>query len=159
MFVLSMKTTRPRAIAACAVTGLLIVTMAVLAGRQDAAAAAPVRVTEESQRRSYLTELGYELAPETGQVQEVLIPAEFDEAFSEYNALQQQEQMDLEPYRGKRVKRWTYTVTNYPGQSSVLAHLYIYKDRVVGGDISATAQGGFCHGLRALTPENGDAAA
>lgn len=55
--------------------------------------------------------------------------------------------MDLEPYHGKRVKCWTYTVLNYPGENGVLAHLYIYKDKIVGGDISSTALDGFMHGL------------
>ena len=155
MFVLPMKTTRPRVLAFCGVIGLLLVTVGVLAGRQSAAASATVRVSEESQRRSYLTGLGYELEAQPGQVQEVLIPAEFDDSFSAYNALQQQEGMDLSPYRGKRVKCWTYTITNYPGETagaSVLAHLYIYRDTVIGGDISSTAQDGFRHGLRPLAP-------
>ena len=87
-----------------------------------------------------------------GEVREVLIPAEFDESFTAYNALQQEAGMDLSPCRGKRVKCWTYTVTNYPGDDTVQAHLYVYRDTVVGGDISSTRQDGVRQGLRPMTP-------
>lgn len=75
---------------------------------------------------------------------------EFDEVFTQYNDLQKTAGMDLEPYHGKRVKCWTYTVLNYPGEEGVLAHLYIYKDKIVGGDVSSTALDGFMHGLTKL---------
>ncbi len=155
MFVVSMKTTRPRVIVSLAVAAVLLATVVVLArspAGQGAAAAAPIPAAGEEQRRAYLTGLGYELSPEAPEVQEVLIPADFDEEAAAYNALQQQAGMDLTAYRGRRVKCWTYTVTNYPGEDTVQAHLYVCRDRVIGGDISSTKQDGFRHGLLALTP-------
>lgn len=152
MFVVSMKTGRLRAILACAavVLGLVLAMAALLSNKDSAAVSSSAQVMTDEARRGYLTALGYTVGETPGQVQEILIPVEFDEHFAAYNALQQTEGMDLTPYRGKRVKCWSYTVTNYPGEPSVLAHLYIYKDTVVGGDISATAQGGFSHGLRPI---------
>ena len=58
--------------------------------------------------------------------------------------------MDLEPYRGRRMKCWTYEITNYPDDSSVLAHLYVYNDKIVGGDVASTSVDGFMRGLTAL---------
>ena len=58
--------------------------------------------------------------------------------------------MDLQPYHGKRLKCWTYAVTNHPSGDNVLAHLYMYKDSIVGGDICSTAADGFMHGLQKL---------
>ena len=44
---------------------------------------------------------------------------------------------------------YTYRVTNYAGTSdTVLAQLFVYRNRVIGGDIHATAMDGFMHGLR-----------
>lgn len=146
MFVLSMKTTRPRMLAACGIVTLLAVTVIALACGQKTVATAAV-APDEGGRIAYLNGLGYEVASGTGEVREVLIPVEFDDAFAAYNQLQQTAGMDLSPYRGKRVKCWTYTVTNVPDDGQILAHLYIYKDKVVGGDISSTAQNGFTQGL------------
>lgn len=40
-------------------------------------------------------------------------------------------------------------MTNYEGSTdTVLAQLFVYRNRVIGGDIHATAMDGFMHGLR-----------
>ena len=110
----------------------------------------PVAAADDTERIGFLRDLGYEVTPQSVEVREVLIPDEFDEVFTQYNDLQKTAGMDLEPYHGKRVKCWTYTVLNYPGEEGVLAHLYIYKDKIVGGDVSSTALDGFMHGLTKL---------
>ncbi len=153
MFVFSVKTTRWRLIGAAFVAVLLVV-LAILSSRQAAAKSAAVTMTvvDDAARQQVLTSLGYELLPGKSEVREILIPAESDKAFEQYNALQIAEGYDLTEYCGKRVKCWTYTVTNYPNEDAVLAHLYVYKDRVIGGDISSATQGGFSHGLKPMLP-------
>ena len=59
--------------------------------------------------------------------------------------------MDLEPYHGKRVKCWSYRIDNYPGEDDVLAHLYVYNDKIIGGDICSTKLDGFMHGLTKMS--------
>ena len=148
MFVVSMTTTRPRVAAYAAALSLLAVVTFGLAGRQDALRTqAAVTGGDDARRVAYLQELGYEVEPKWTQVREILIPAEFDETLSAYNAVQQKAGHDLSPYRGRRVKCWTYTVLNYPGTDAVQANLYEYNDRIIGGDISSTTLEGFSHGL------------
>ncbi len=151
MFVFSMKTTRPRIIGAVLVAASLVV-LAVLSGQQTAATGALPVAADDAARQQLLGNLGYEVLPDKCEVREILIPAVSDEAFSAYNALQTACGYDLTEYSGKRVKCWTYTVTNYPGEDTVLAHIYVYKDLVIGGDISSVAQDGFSHGLKPMTP-------
>jgi hypothetical protein len=44
---------------------------------------------------------------------------------------------------------YTYAVTNYPDASqTVLADLYIYKNRVIGGDVHSTNLDGFMIGIK-----------
>ena len=151
MFIVSMKTTRPRVIAYAAVTAALFVTVLSLAGRQDALRTqAAATGTDDSSRAAYLQQLGYEVTLQAVSVQEVIIPADSDETFAAYNALQAAEH-DLTAYCGERVKCWTYTVTNYPGEEQVQAHLYVYKNQIIGGDVSSALQGGFSHGLHPLS--------
>ena len=153
MFIVSMKTTRPRVFAYVAVVAALFVTMFSIAGRQDSLRIqATATGVDEDSRVTYLQGLGYEVTPQAVSVREVIIPADSDEAFAAYNALQAEGQ-DLTAYCGERVKCWTYTVTNYPGEERVQAHLYVYKDQIIGGDISSALQGGFSHGLTPLSRE------
>ena len=79
-------------------------------------------------------------------VKEVLIPDELDDVLLEYNELQKQAGMDLEQYHGKRVKVWTYRVLD-AGNEDVQASLYVYKDKIIGGDVHSTALDGFMRGL------------
>lgn len=150
MFVVSMKTTRPRALVTAVVVTVLLVTMLVLSGMQEATATQAM-VSDDAGRRQFLQDLGYEVDAAQARVREIAIPAEPDEAYTAYNDLQRQAGYDLTAYRGKRVKCWQYDVTNYPGTQQVTANLYVYKDKIIGGDISSTAGEGFCHGLIPMT--------
>ncbi|MBQ5841148.1 MAG: DUF4830 domain-containing protein [Clostridia bacterium] len=152
MFVVSMKTTRLRLLVTVAAVVFLLVSMLVLSDRQQAAATgAPLAAGSDTARRAALEGLGYEIGPAEAQVREIAIPTEEDEAFATYNLLQLETGYDLSPYRGRRVKCWTYTVTNYPGEQAVQANLYVYKDKIIGGDITSALQGGFSHGLKPMT--------
>lgn len=150
MFVVSMKTTRPRAVVTVAVVAVLLVTMLALSGMQETTATQAV-VADDAGRRDFLQRLGYEVDTSQAQVQEIAIPVELDEAFSAYNALQEEAGYDLTAYRGKRVKCWKYRIENYPGAQDVQANIYVFKNEIIGGDISSTAGEGFCHGLTPLT--------
>ena len=80
--------------------------------------------------------------------QELLIPKEMDGSYHEYLALQAEQGFDLEKYAGKRVKRYTYEVLNYPtGEAGVQANLLICKNTVVGGEVLSPQLDGFLHGL------------
>ncbi len=68
---------------------------------------------------------------------------------AEYNALQLQQGFDLRRYGGLICSMYTYRVLNYPsGDENVLAALFVYRNRVIGGDIHSTALDGFMHGLK-----------
>lgn len=155
MFVFSVKASRRQLIS-------LLICLVVLAGILLAAflwpvggavsTAAPVTAADNPARVAYLQSLGYDVDLAYCEVREVLIPDEFDETFTAYNELQKQAKMDLLPYHGKRLKCWSYRVLgNQSDAGEVLAHLYVYKDAVVGGDISETVMGGRVTGL---VPQN-----
>lgn len=79
---------------------------------------------------------------------DVTIPKTFDAVYEEYNVVQKNQGMDLEAYKGKIAKKYSYTVTNYPNyEGAVQANLLIYDNQVIAGDVSALALDGFMHGL------------
>ena len=105
-----------------------------------------METTEE--RTAYLASLGWEVdaASETGR--DVVLPEELDGVLLQYNELQKQQGFDLTQYKGRRVKRYTYEVTNYPsGEQGVEAGLLIYKNTVIAGEVLSASLGGFIHGL------------
>ena len=83
-----------------------------------------------------------------GATEELLIPKEMDASYDDYLALQSGQGFDLSKYAGKRVKRYTYEITNYPtGETGILANLLIYKNTVIGGEVLSPQLDGFLHGL------------
>lgn len=68
----------------------------------------------------------------------VRIPDEFSDVYKKYNELQRQAGYDLGGYKGCDVTLYTYKVTKggIAGQETVI-NLIVYKDRVIGGDISS----------------------
>ena len=109
----------------------------------------PDNVASNEDRLNFLSACGYTAEPEPVQTQEVAIPKEFNEVFTRYNRLQQSQGFDLEPYAGKRAKRYVYRVTNCGDAGTVCATLIVYKDTVIAADLSSTEGEGF---LRALLP-------
>lgn len=108
----------------------------------------PKGVRSNQDRVDYLTAYGWQVSEEPLATQELLIPEEMDSSYSEYLALQAGQGFDLEQYAGKRVKRYTYEVLNYPtGETGVQANLLVCKNTVIGGEVLSPRLDGFLHGL------------
>ncbi len=101
----------------------------------------------DEERIQFLNSFGWEVEPQPAEVMELTIPETFDGVYEEYNAIQQRQGMDLAKYKGKRVKRWTYQITNYPDEPQVVANLLVYEDKIIGGDVSTVRLDGFMQGF------------
>ena len=112
------------------------------------AAPSPKGVKTNEDRVEYLSAYGWQVSQEPIATQELLIPEEMDDSYDEYLALQSGQGFNLEKYAGKRVKRYTYEITNYPtGETGVQANLLICRNTVVGGEVLSPQLDGFLHGL------------
>ena len=108
----------------------------------------PKGVRSNQDRIDYLSAYGWQVSEEPLATQELLIPQEMDDSYTEYLALQNGQGFDLQKYAGKRVKRYTYEVLNYPtGETGVQANLLICKNTVIGGEVLSPQLDGFLHGL------------
>lgn len=117
-------------------------------GMETAATVSPRDIKTNEDRVAYLSEYGWQVKQEPLATQELIIPKQFDESYTDYLTMQSEQGFDLAKYAGKRVKRYTYEVTNYPsGESGVQVNLLIYKDTVVGGEVLSAQLDGFLHGL------------
>ncbi|MBR2875846.1 MAG: DUF4830 domain-containing protein [Clostridia bacterium] len=108
--------------------------------------------SDNKERLAFISQFGWEVEEEPDEVCEIIIPQEFDDVYENYNAIQLKQDCDLTDYRGKRVKRWTYIIKNYPGYSQedtcVRINLLIYDGMVIGGDVCSTELSGFMHTFR-----------
>ena len=121
-----------------------------LPGRGTAASAAvdPTGVKTNEDRVAYLERYGWVVSDQPVSVEELIIPEVLDDSYSQYLELQAAQGFDLTAYQGKRVKRYTYQVANYPsGDGEVLANLLVRKNTVIGGEVLSAQPGGFIHGL------------
>ena len=96
----------------------------------------------------FLSAYGYSVGDKPVQIQEIIIPEQFSEEYEKYNDMQKLSGFDLSKFKSKRVKKYTYKVTDYKdSDDEVVANVIVYNNKVIGGDISSTALGGFMHGF------------
>lgn len=108
---------------------------------------APAADTNDA-RVKFLTDLGWDVTASPAEAAEVKIPKDADEVFDRYNELQKSQGYDLSKYAGKKVMRYVYRINNYPdAKEPVYATLLVYKDRIIGGDITDTTPGGRVRGF------------
>ena len=133
-----------------AVAAALILT---LGGRAVTASAEVKHIRTNDDRLAYLGGLGWEVSLQPIATEELLVPGQFDDSYADYLKLQEDQGFDLARYCGKRIKRYTYQLTNYPAQDEPMQiALLIYKNRVIGGQIQS-ASGSVLHGLTLPVPE------
>ena len=126
------------ALTAVVVAGAGLVVAVGLLSQPASATAEPkakgIKTAED--RVAYLEGWGWQVSPEATLVEELALPKEFGEEYMQYLELQTSQGFDLAKYAGKRVKRYTYEILNHPsGESGVVAHLLLYKNTVVGGEL------------------------
>lgn len=151
MWIISTKLTKAKAVAGALTGGILLCGLIFAAGalhqKSGAAIPSPQNVADNDDRVAYLAGWGWEVNPSAVETLDLVLPSS-GASYESYSALQAENGMDLSAHSGQRVKRYTYTVLNYPGQEeTVQANLYLYGDTVVAGDIIAPGTDGFIAAL------------
>ena len=132
----------------------VIVALILLFGGSDAQTTSATPVSNNDARVKFLTDFGWEVSASPAESSQVRIPEQMSEVFDRYNRLQKSQGYDLTSYAGKNVMRFVYKVNNYPGATeSVYATVLVYKNQIIGGDITDTAAGGKVQGFK-MSKEN-----
>ena len=143
MMVMTAKVDKKKLILILAGAVILLAGFFWLFGGSDTAPTAAPSLASNEGRVKFLKDLGWEVAASPKESGQVRIPESGDAVFDRYNQLQKSQGYDLGPYAGKTVMRYVYKIQNYPGSTDpVYATLLIYKDQVIGGDITDTSAGG-----------------
>ncbi len=150
MFIISLKSDRKKLVVIlCCILAVAFILF--MAFRGDKAViddgGINLKASNESERIAFLSQFGWDVDTDPVKVEEVIIPTEFNEVYEKYNQLQLTQNFDLTDYAGKSVKKWTYSVKNYPGYAAesglIQVNMLVLDGVVIGGDVSNIEQNGF----------------
>ncbi len=131
------------AIGIVAAVGVIIALILMLGGGGESTATSANAVSGNDARVAFLKNFGWEVTTSPAESGQVRIPTQSSPVFERYNALQKSQGYDLSQYAGKTVMRYVYKINNFPGATEpVYATLLVYKDQVIGGDITDTSANG-----------------
>ena len=153
MLVMTAKVDKKKIILVLAGAAALIAVLIMLfgGGSEATPSAAPSMSTNDA-RVKFLTDFGWEVAASPVESGQVRIPDSGSEVFDRYNALQKSQGYDLSEFAGKTVMRYVYKIKNYPGAADpVYATLLVYKDQIIGGDVTDTSAKGVIRGFKMPT--------
>ena len=155
MFVLSIKMSTVKLVSIIAVLGLIVAVAAwpkADAPTQQATTTAINygNIKNDTDRVTFLKQFGWEVDLEPIECQEIIIPSVFNKVYEQYNTIQKAQGLDLSKFAGKRAKRWTYRIKNYPDSTDqIRANVIVYNNKVIAGDVSNVRLNGFMTGFKA----------
>ena len=132
------------AVAALILSGILL-----LGGGEETQTTAAAAVSNNDARVQFLKSFGWDVTTSPTETGQVNIPEETSQVFERYNKLQKSQGYDLSRYAGKKVMRYVYKINNFPGATEpVYATLLVYKNQIIGGDVTDTAAKGQIQGFK-----------
>lgn len=154
MFVYTLKFDRKKAIFIVIMAALILfgLIMLVTIDAPEKNEKTSTKISSDEKGAQYLSSLGWTVEVPALNKETVLIPKNFNDVFNKYNTLQQSQGYDLKNYAGKEVDLYTYKVTNHESSDTVYAQLYVYKNKVIGGDVHSSSLDGFMCGLKKASP-------
>ena len=137
---------------------VLVLTVALLAGvwlaQDDVLMASGDGVVDfsgintEEDRKSFIEGFGIKLSGEKEESESFVMPESFDRVMMRYNEIQKSQGLDLTKYSRKKITRYTYKVAEYQGyDGEVVVNLFVFRDRIVGCDVSSSDPDGFVKAL------------
>ena len=131
----------------------LIVALVMLLGGKESQPTAVATMSDNNNRVQFLQTQGWDVTTSPKEASQVRIPEEQTPVYARYNELQKSQGYDLSRFAGKTVMRYVYQINNYPGAAEpVYATLLVYKNQIIGGDITDTAAQGAVRGLQQTQP-------
>ena len=144
MKIWNIRLTKKRAAGAVVAAGLALMGLLFYLGRPAEEGESSCLPDTNEARVEYLSQWGWEVDPEPVETLQFLLPDTLEEPYLSYNVLQKSQGFDLSRCCGKQVSRYTYLVTNYPGdREGVQVNLYLCEGEPVAGDVCCTGADGF----------------
>ena len=153
MMVMTAKVNFKKVLLGLAAAAALILALILLLGGGKATQTSAPALSSNDGRVKFLEDFGWQVTTTPTESSQVRIPEAGSQVFTRYNQLQLSQGYDLSKFAGKKVMRYVYKINNFPGTTEpVYATLLIYKNQVIGGDVTDSAPGGQIRALK--MPEN-----
>ena len=151
MSIISAKLTKAKAVAIVLLGGAVLCGLIFAAHQLQQSALPPdgQGVSDNAARAAYLSAWGWEIDPAATETLDLVLPAGEDASFETFNEVQKENGMDLTPYRGRHLRRYTYTVPELsrPPRGRAGRPLPLRRHRGRRGD-PATGEDAFTGSLR-----------
>ena len=149
MMVMTAKVNLKKTLLALTAVAAVILSLILLLGGKDTAQTGAPAPSANDGRVKFLQDFGWDVTTSPKESGRVRIPEQSSEAFDRYNTLQKGQGYDLGKYAGKTVMRYVYQINNYPGaKEPVYATVLVYKNQIIGGDVTDTAAKGHIRGFK-----------
>ncbi len=149
MFIFSIRASTVKFFAVLAVTfavllGLILSGNTAFASVNSSAEINLSDIKTEDDRVAFIEQFGIKVKGASVESESFVIPDSFDRVLAGYNEIQKNQGLDLSKYSKKKVTRYTYEVDGYEEyDGDVRVNLLIYRNRVVGCDVSSADANGF----------------
>jgi hypothetical protein len=101
-------------------------------------------MSSNSERIGFLNSQGWIVKPDPVEEEEVTLPTEFNDTYTDYLRLQESQGFDLKKYAGEDVVIYVYDILNFPDYpEGIQANMIVANNRLIGGEIRQDAANGF----------------
>ncbi len=97
---------------------------------------------------AYIESFDIDVLKEGLKEDEIKVPATFNDVYNNYNKIQKEQGFDLENYKGKTLKRYTYPMINIEDEGSLFVEVLTFDGIIVAADIYSTNIGGSIRTLK-----------
>lgn len=153
MFIFSVRASSIKFFAILALTfavliGVLISGEAVVASGSASGEINFSGIKSEDDRVAFIEQFGLRVKSAAVDECNFVMPENFDRVIMGYNEIQKSQGLDLSKYAKKKVTRYTYAIDNYENyDGEVFVNLLVYRNRIIGCDISSGNPDGFVRPL------------
>ena len=122
----------------------LIIALAAIIFRPKSFAAGNI-----AQIESFVTSYGWQTDGAPPSAEKLTLPQYPGDVFDEYNRIQKEAGLDLTPYYGREVTKYSFVITNHPEAQGreVFANILVCDGKVIAADIMVTSIDGFMHAI------------
>lgn len=149
MFICSVRASSLKFFAVLAVTfavllGLILSKDSAFAAVNSSAGVNLSDIKDEDDRVAFIEQFGLKVKSAAVESKSFVIPDNFDRVLAGYNEIQKKQGLDLSKYAKKKVTRYTYEIDGYDDyDGDVCVNLLVYRNRVIGCDVSSVDPNGF----------------
>lgn len=121
-----------------------MVAIILICGEIYAASNTTYNASTNAERIYFIKSIGHEVLSNEPETKAVVIPEAFSDVYNNYNDIQRLSGYDLADYKGCEVVVYTYSIKTPAGyDGDCVLNMIVYNGRVIGGDVSSAALGGF----------------